>query len=52
MYVLILLIKFDFLMKILTTVSSENPKNIKVTETDQTIHQSTQFSVLIQNMTF
>ncbi len=37
-------------MKILATVSGENPKRFEVIGNDKTIHLSTQFSMLIPNI--
>ncbi len=37
-------------MKILATVSGENPKKIEVIGSDKTIHLPTQFSILISNI--
>jgi hypothetical protein len=37
-------------MKILATVSGENPKKVEVIGNDKTIYLSTQFSMLILNI--
>ncbi len=41
---------FDFLIKMLATVSDRKSKNLKVIERDKALHSATQFSMLIQNI--
>jgi hypothetical protein len=50
MYVFKPFATLHFLMKILATVSGENPKKIEVIGSDKTIHLPTQFSILISNI--